>query len=91
MYRPSADWTVSSQIFYVADRKRRSLDLRDEIADYSLWNLTLEHRNLIPGMNLSFSMHNLLDKEIREPSTGEIPEDYPMESRSLWLGLGFSL
>jgi outer membrane receptor for ferrienterochelin and colicins len=91
MYRPSADWTVSSQIFYVADRKRRSLDLRDEIADYSLWNLTLEHRNLIPGMNLSFSMHNLLDKEIREPSTGEIPEDYPMESRSFWLGLGFSL
>jgi outer membrane receptor for ferrienterochelin and colicins len=91
VYRPTANWTISSQAFYIADRQRRQSDLRNDIDDYTQWNFALQRKNLFKGIDLSFSVRNSLDADIREPSTGEIADDYPMESRSVWMGLGFTL
>ncbi len=90
MYHPTANWEITSQILYVADRQRRSTDLRPPVSNYSLVNMNIERRDILPDTHLSLSVHNLLDKDITEPSTGEIPDDYPMESRSFWVGLGVS-
>jgi iron complex outermembrane receptor protein len=34
-------------------------------------------------------LRNLTDEDAREPSSGEIADDYPLESRSIWLELRY--
>jgi outer membrane receptor for ferrienterochelin and colicins len=85
------DWVVNTQVFYVGDRRRETGDLRKPIDDYWLLNTNIMRKNLFPKTDVHLTLRNLLDEDIREPSTGEIPEDYPMESRSVWLGLTLSL
>lgn len=89
-YQPVADWHLTSQLFWVADRKRRVIDPRDEINNYTLWNLNIQRNNIAKNVDLNLTFRNLLDDDIREPSGGEIAEDYPMESRSVWAGLDFT-
>lgn len=89
-YQAAPDWHLTSQLFWVADRKRRITDPRDEISNYTLWNLNIQRNNIAENVDLNLTLRNLLDEDIREPSGGEIAEDYPMESRAVWAGLDFT-
>jgi outer membrane receptor for ferrienterochelin and colicins len=89
-YQATSDWHLTSQLFWVSDRKRRATDARDEIDDYALWNMNFQRTNIVKNVDFNLTLRNLLDKDIREPSSGEIAEDYPMESRGVWTGLDFS-
>lgn len=89
-YQATSDWHLTSQLFWVSDRKRRATDARDEIDDYALWNVSFQRTNIVKNVDFNLTLRNLLDKDIREPSSGEIAEDYPMESRGVWTGLDFS-
>ena len=86
-----SDWVINTQAFYVGDRRRDLGDPRQAIDDYWLLNTNIMRKNLLPKTDVHLTLRNLLDEDVREPSTGEIPEDYPMESRSVWLGLTLSL
>lgn len=86
-----SNWIVNTQAFYVGDRRRQFGDLRSELDDYWLLNASILRKNILPNTDVSFTLRNLLNEDIREPSTGEIADDYPMESRSVWLGLTLSL
>ena len=86
-FRPQ--WQIHGQVNWVADRERSASD-RPAIDDYSLVNFTLRRENLLPSLDLSFSLRNILDEDAREPSGLEIPEDYPLEGRSAWLELSYT-
>lgn len=86
----SSKWSLSSQMYWVMDRERAPGDLRKNIDDYALLNATLHRNNLIPQLDAFLSVRNATNADAREPSSGSIPEDYPLESRSFWLGLTYS-
>lgn len=83
------DWKINAQMNHVADRARAYTDPRKQVADYTLVNFTLHHLNVVPNLDLSVAIRNATNEDAREPSSGEIAEDYPLESRSAWLELQY--
>jgi len=87
----ATQWSLNSQLNWVGDRERTSGDSRPAIKDYTLLNLTLHRKNILPELDLSFAVRNAANADAREPSSGSVPDDYPLESRSLWLGLTYAI
>lgn len=85
------EWSLNSQLNWVANRERAQGDLRPAIANYTLLNLTLNRNNILRDIDLSFAVRNATNADAREPSSSTIPDDYPLESRSLWLGLTYTI
>jgi len=83
------DWSVNSQLYWVADRARATNDSRPKVADYTLLNVTLNRKNILPDVDFSFAVRNAAHAHAREPSSDTIPDDYPLESRSFWVGLTY--
>lgn len=83
-------WFLHGQLNWVADRQRAVSDLRPDISDYTLLNFTLRRKNILPGLDASFALRNVTDEDAREPSSGEIADDYPLEARSAWLELRYN-
>ena len=88
-----ADWAMagglvaSGQVNYVADRRRTPGDTRPEIPDYTTLDLTLRTDRSGQGWELSITLQNALDAEVREaalPGVG-LAGDLPMPRRSLSL------
>lgn len=88
------NWFLHNQLNWVGDRTRPIAPTpalqRPKIDDYTLVNLTLRRENLLPDLDASLAVRNLADADAREPSSGEMARDYPLESRSLWLELRYS-
>jgi len=86
------DWILNCQYLWISDRHRANGDPRTEIDDYDLANLTLRTNDIIKHFNLAFSVRNIFDEDAREPSPYDstvpdgayIPEEYPMEGRSIY-------
>jgi len=85
-----SNWQLNSQLDWIGDRKRAVGDVRPAIPNYTLLNFTLNRKNIFPDVDFSFAIRNAGDVDAREPSTGEIPNDYPLQSRSFWVGLNYT-
>lgn len=90
----SAHWHANFQANWVADRERvKNADgvsySRKKIDDYYLVNLTLRREQLLPNLDFSVAIKNIANERAYEPSTVEIPGDYPLESRSAWVSLEY--
>jgi iron complex outermembrane receptor protein len=83
------DWSVNAQLNWVGDRERAVADPRSATDDYGLLDLSLKRNNLFPGVDAAIVVRNVTGEDAREPSSGEIVNDYPLESRSLWLNLQY--
>ncbi|PUA29144.1 MAG: hypothetical protein B0W54_00595 [Cellvibrio sp. 79] len=83
-------WYLNSQLNWVADRQRASVDNRKDIADYTLLNFTLHRKSLLRNLDFSIALRNATDEDAREPSSGSIRDDYPLESRSYWMGITYN-
>jgi outer membrane receptor for ferrienterochelin and colicins len=66
------------------DRARPVGDIRAPIKDYTLMTAKIPYLGSIRGLELSASINNLLDDDIRHPSNGTIPDDFPQAGRQ-WL------
>ncbi len=82
-------WFLNSQLNWVGDRERAAGDTRPEIDDYTLVNLSLRREEIAPNLDITLSALNLFDEDAYEPSNGVIPDDYPLEGRSVWLQLSY--
>lgn len=82
-------WFLNSQLNWVGDRKRAAGDTRPEIDDYTLVNLSIRRENIAPNLDMTLRAVNLFDEDAYEPSNGVIPDDYPIEGRSVWLQLSY--
>ncbi|PCI15108.1 MAG: TonB-dependent receptor [Thiotrichales bacterium] len=91
-------WSLGTQLKWIADRKRAADDDRPDIADYTVVDTTLRRRNLLPNMDFSFSVRNVFDEDVREPSVYDagnslgaaIANDYPMPGRSAYAEVSFN-
>jgi len=84
------DWLLSAQLNWVGDRKRAESDSRKEIDDYTLVNLLVRRKEIAKHWELAVSIKNLFDEDVREPSDGSIPDDYPMNKRSAFIELSYN-
>ena len=78
------DWSLDCQYYWIGDRHREPDDPRSDIDDYSLVNLTLRRKNIADHWDFAVLVKNLFDEDAREPSQVSIPDDYPMEERSVF-------
>jgi len=86
-----SNWYLNSQLDWIGNRKRAQGDTRAEIADYTMLNFTLHRKNILPDLDVSLAIRNATDEDAREPSSGEIPHDYPLASRSFLIELKYTL
>ncbi len=91
------EWDLNGQWFWVGEQPRAEGDPRDDTGDYNSVNLTLRRENIAKHWDLALSARNVFDQDVREPSPYDqttpagslIPEDYPMEGRSVWAEIRF--
>ncbi|MDH5297774.1 MAG: TonB-dependent receptor [Desulfobulbaceae bacterium] len=85
-------WSLDTQLYMIADRPRASGDTRPAIKDYQLVNLVVRKRDIIHNWDLALAVKNVFNEDAREPSgynpdvpqKSNIPNDYPMEGRSIY-------
>ncbi|WP_126454953.1 TonB-dependent receptor plug domain-containing protein [Sulfuriflexus mobilis] len=77
-------WDVNAQANWVGGRTRRADDPRQDIDDYATVDFTI-HRSADPW-NLTLSVRNVFDADVREPSFSAIPKDIPLAGRWFYLG-----
>ncbi len=85
-YDLTPGWSLNAQLNHVMDRERAAGDLRPEVDDYTIVDLTLVGRELLRGVDVTFSVRNLTDEDAFEPSLapGLIPNDLPLAGRSVF-------
>ena len=67
------DWWLNTQVNWVADRKRAPGDPRDEIDDFTWVDIGLRHNLSSLPLEISLTIHNVLDEDAREPSLNGTP------------------
>jgi len=85
-------WSLGTQLKWIADRKRAVGDPRADISDFTVVDATLRRRDVLPNMDVSFSVRNVFDEDIREPSIYDasnsqgatVANDFPMAGRSVY-------
>ncbi|MEW6218701.1 MAG: TonB-dependent receptor [Thermodesulfobacteriota bacterium] len=78
------DWSLDGQLLWVASRSRIESDTRPELDDYALVHLTLRRQRLLRHLEAACAVRNLFDTGAREATDGRIPNDIPLEGRSIW-------
>ena len=80
-------WRVNLRGNWVMDRNRLSDDLRPDIDDYALFDLSAR-KIFNDSLELALTMNNLFDEDAREPSPNSdpmpfIPNDLPLSGRAV--------
>ena len=88
-YALTPTWSVNSQLNHVMDRQRAAGDLRSDVDDYSIVDITLRAREIAPNVEFAVSARNLFDEDAFEPSLapGLIPNDLPLAGRGFFVEL----
>lgn len=85
------DWSASTQLNWVGDRKRAAGDGRDAVDDYTLVDLTLRSKAIAENLEFAVSVRNLFDEDAYEPSNGTIVNDYMLPGRNIYAELRLSI
>lgn len=78
-------WALSGQVKRVAGRMRAAGDARPPVPDYTTVDLTLRTALRQTGWDLTMSVRNLFNADVREPSLAStgIPYDLPTAGRAV--------
>ncbi|RJF97603.1 TonB-dependent receptor plug domain-containing protein [Noviherbaspirillum saxi] len=92
-WRLTTGWLASTQLNWVADRKRAAGDTRPPIADYKTVDLSLRTSRGKGQWEFGATVRNLFNADAREPSPapGLIPNDLPLAPRALYLQAAYSM
>lgn len=86
-WRFHPQWTLDTQVNWIADRKRVAGDTRPPVDDYATVDFVLRGKKLWKDWDASLILRNALDADAREPSPppGLIPDDLPLPGRAWYL------
>ncbi len=87
-------WLLSSQVNWVADRKRAAGDTRPPVPDYTTLDLVLRTNRGKNAWDFSAAILNVFNADVREPSLApglKIPHDLPMAGRTFYLQARYSM
>jgi iron complex outermembrane receptor protein len=82
-YKLNKSISLYMDSFWVMDRQREITDTRADIKDYVWTNLNLSYK--VNDLKFNLTARNVFNANAREPSTNLIANDYPLESRGIWL------
>lgn len=91
----SLDWDLGDHYHahfdtrWINNRNRLSSDVRDNISNYNLTNLNLIY-DINQNLYASISIRNLFDENAKEPSDGQIADDFPLQKRGYWFKLAYN-
>ncbi len=96
---PATNWLASGQFTWVGIRDRAPGDPRGSLKGYTSVDMTFRRSDILKHLTAAFSIHNLFDTDIREPSPGPapnavlptIPFDLPQAGRSVYGELSYRL
>ncbi|WP_370279447.1 TonB-dependent receptor plug domain-containing protein [Pontibacterium sp.] len=83
-YRLSDQWRLHLNNHWIGSSFRASGDSRDKLSGYSWTTLKLTKAFEPEGLSVALIVKNLLDENARAPASSIIPNDYPLEGRSIW-------
>ncbi|MEY8216623.1 MAG: TonB-dependent receptor, partial [Colwellia sp.] len=78
------DLSLYANSLWITNRDRATTDLRPEIDDYNLTNLTFNYTGF-DNITFTLAAKNVFNSNAREASNGVIAEDYPLEQHGYWL------
>lgn len=86
-WRFHPQWTLDTQVNWIADRKRVAGDTRPPVDDYATVDFVLRGKKLWKDWDASLILRNAFDADAREPSPspGLIPDDLPLPGRAWYL------
>lgn len=93
-WQVAQDWSANPQLNWVAGRQRAAGDLRPPIPDYTSLDVSLRSLRGRGKWEVTASIRNLLNADIREPSTAPglaIPFDLPMAPRSIYVQVVYKI
>lgn len=81
------EWRINMQANWVIDRNRMIGDIRPQVDDYVIFDLSLR-KILVESFEIGIAVNNLFDEDAREPSpnsalTPFIPNDLPLSGRTV--------
>lgn len=95
-WRFTADWYINTQANWILGRERALDDPRAPVDDYLSVDLSLHYKSTVSPWQMTFSIYNLFDADIREPSSGpdesgiiNVPYDLPMAGRHYSMGFAY--
>jgi len=83
----SQSWSSQLDAYAIMDRPRGANDPREQVDDYNWVNLSINGRDILGDISVQLALKNIFDTDAREPGPSAIPNDYPLEGRSAYLGL----
>lgn len=86
-WQMDSNWRLSTQLNWVADRKRAAGDNRSNIPDYTTVDVTARSTKRWAGWDMAASIRNLTDEKVLEPSLapGLLPNDLLMARRTFYI------
>ncbi|HEX5310623.1 TonB-dependent receptor [Aquabacterium sp.] len=93
-WRLPQNWSLHTQVNWISDQTRVLSDTRSPLAGYNTLDVTLRTPADKKGWSTAFSIRNLLDADVREPTTYDysaahpfisLPNDLPMPGRSFYV------
>jgi len=83
-------WSLNTQARWIGARPRTPVDVRDKMPEYITVDVLTRAQKLVGDWNFSFSVRNVFDTDVREPSSPPsvtsgkvaIPNDLPLEGRN---------
>lgn len=80
------NWSLNTQINWIASRKRQPEDNRPAVDDYHTFDLTLRYKDMAhPRWNIAIGVRNVLDETVIEPTDASLPNDLPQAERNYFL------
>ncbi|MHC4390189.1 MAG: TonB-dependent receptor plug domain-containing protein [Planctomycetota bacterium] len=79
----------NTNLMYVGQRERGAGDSREDLDDFIRVDTTLGV-DLVDTVNVSASLYNVFDTDVREPAPSAIPRDFPMPGRTFFFRVRFS-
>jgi iron complex outermembrane receptor protein len=89
-WRFADGWMLSPQFDVVAGRKRPFGDTRPDTPDYKTFDLSLKTTKF-NNFDISATVRNMFNADVREPGSTLIPNDLPMPKRSFYLQASYKL
>ncbi len=80
-------WSSQLDAYAIMDRPRAAGDSREPVDDYNWVNLSIIGDKIFSNVSVQFAVRNLFDTDAREPGPAAIPNDYPLEERSAYIGV----
>jgi iron complex outermembrane receptor protein len=80
-------WSSQLDAYAIMDRPRAAGDAREPVDDYNWVNLSIIGDKIFSNVSVQFAVRNLFDTDAREPGPAAIPNDYPLEERSAYIGV----